>query len=123
MYAEDVAAVLSIRSTNPDLLKDIDPSRIAKANKAGAEAMKNFRKYTMNDKITWSIISIPTGDWAQKIFPDKSKEDAIESLWDAIVKIVRVDQDDPVAAWRSEEHTSELQSRGHLVCRLLLENK
>src|SRR5690625_7077095 len=23
--------------------------------------------------------------------------------------------------WRSEEHTSELQSRGHLVCRLLLE--
>src|SRR5690625_6419540 len=27
-------------------------------------------------------------------------------------------------AWeRSEEHTSELQSRGHLVCRLLLEKK
>src|SRR5690625_5918939 len=24
---------------------------------------------------------------------------------------------------RSEEHTSELQSRGHLVCRLLLHNK
>src|SRR5439155_17053048 len=29
------------------------------------------------------------------------------------------DQDDE----RSEEHTSELQSRGHLVCRLLLEKK
>src|SRR5437870_10983723 len=27
------------------------------------------------------------------------------------------------AASRSEEHTSELQSRGHLVCRLLLEKK
>src|SRR5439155_7271444 len=27
------------------------------------------------------------------------------------------------AARRSEEHTSELQSRGHLVCRLLLEKK
>src|SRR5439155_15561011 len=28
------------------------------------------------------------------------------------------------AAWRrSEEHTFELQSRGHLVCRLLLEKK
>src|SRR3989442_12999424 len=26
-------------------------------------------------------------------------------------------------AWRSEEHTSELQSRPHLVCRLLLEKK
>src|SRR5690625_7673795 len=36
----------------------------------------------------------------------------------------------PEATWtvltdpeRSEEHTSELQSRGHLVCRLLLERK
>src|SRR5439155_20873389 len=27
------------------------------------------------------------------------------------------------AVRRSEEHTSELQSRGHLVCRLLLEKK
>src|SRR5437870_13565374 len=28
-----------------------------------------------------------------------------------------------VLVQRSEEHTSELQSRGHLVCRLLLEKK
>src|SRR5690625_6870697 len=28
-----------------------------------------------------------------------------------------------IDAKRSEEHTSELQSRGHLVCRLLLEKK
>src|SRR5438309_3490712 len=27
------------------------------------------------------------------------------------------------ARWRSEEHTSELQSQFHLVCRLLLEKK
>src|SRR5258708_17503265 len=27
------------------------------------------------------------------------------------------------ALWRSEEHTSELQSPDHLVCRLLLEKK
>src|SRR5439155_25737353 len=32
-----------------------------------------------------------------------------------------VDRLDNIA--RSEEHTSELQSRGHLVCRLLLEKK
>src|SRR5439155_25637157 len=29
----------------------------------------------------------------------------------------------PPVVVRSEEHTSELQSRGHLVCRLLLEKK
>src|SRR5690625_5374260 len=28
-----------------------------------------------------------------------------------------------ISTSRSEEHTSELQSRGHLVCRLLLEKK
>src|SRR5437870_11505269 len=31
--------------------------------------------------------------------------------------------DRPRSSTRSEEHTSELQSRGHLVCRLLLEKK
>src|SRR5690625_3872681 len=40
---------------------------------------------------------------------------------------ITVGKDDPVMAAagirRSEEHTSELQSRGHLVCRLLLEKK
>src|SRR5207244_9815449 len=29
----------------------------------------------------------------------------------------------PIARFRSEEHTSELQSRDHLVCRLLLDKK
>lgn len=104
-FAADGGAVLNIRSTNPDLLKDIDPTRVAKANKAAGEAMVNFRKYTMNDKIAWSIISIPTGDWAQKIFPDKTPEDAVESLWEAIVKIVRVDQEDPTAAWDAHNET------------------
>src|SRR2546422_2205683 len=38
--------------------------------------------------------------------------------------VVPEGQDDPLAeATRSEEHTSELQSRLHLVCRLLLEKK
>src|SRR5690625_6003649 len=46
--------------------------------------------------------------------------------------VMRIDDaatDKPIAALmsyashRSEEHTSELQSRGHLVCRLLLEKK
>lgn len=106
-FAEDGAAVLNIRSTNPDLLQDIDPTRVAKANKASAQALVNFRKYTMNDKITWSIISIPTKDWAQKIFPDKSPEQAMESLWEAIIKIVRVDQDDPIQAW--DKHNATLE--------------
>src|SRR5690625_6201953 len=33
------------------------------------------------------------------------------------------EQEHNIIGYRSEEHTSELQSRGHLVCRLLLEKK
>src|SRR5690625_6117552 len=36
---------------------------------------------------------------------------------------INIDFLGPDMVLRSEEHTSELQSRGHLVCRLLLEKK
>ncbi|MCA0988382.1 aminopeptidase [Guptibacillus algicola] len=104
-FAQEGAALLSIRSTNPDLLKGIDSDRISASNKAAGEAMKNFRKYTMNDKITWSIVAVPNEEWAKKVFPDKGEE-AVEKLWDQIFKITRVDQDDPIAAWN--EHNATL---------------
>src|SRR2546429_6299910 len=36
---------------------------------------------------------------------------------------IRIAIEELLLLWRSEEHTSELQSRLHLVCRLLLEKK
>src|SRR5437660_5700311 len=51
------------------------------------------------------------------------KMDMGQSLDIAIAQIVADELDVDVAKVRSEEHTSELQSRGHLVCRLLLEKK
>src|SRR3712207_8508541 len=39
------------------------------------------------------------------------------------VTLARSRIEDPVEGSRSEEHTSELQSRQYLVCRLLLEKK
>ncbi|WP_431802887.1 aminopeptidase [Halobacillus andaensis] len=106
-FGEEGAAVLSIRSTDPDLLKGIDAGKVAAANKARAEAMTNFRNYTMNDRLQWSIVSIPIPAWAQKIFPERSEEEAVDQLWEQIFSIVRVDQDDPVAAW--EQHNQTLQ--------------
>src|SRR5690625_2007574 len=38
-------------------------------------------------------------------------------------RISQIDLNQEMQRSRSEEHTSELQSRGHLVCRLLLEKK
>src|SRR3712207_8559216 len=42
---------------------------------------------------------------------------------DAVLAKVSEDPDYPAYINRSEEHTSELQSRQYLVCRLLLEKK
>src|SRR5207253_3924973 len=44
-------------------------------------------------------------------------------LWAASALLVVQWFGDSLDGTRSEEHTSELQSRGHLVCRLLLEKK
>src|SRR5690625_7136402 len=48
----------------------------------------------------------------------KAKKDIRDDLSNEILKNNKI-----VLQLRSEEHTSELQSRGHLVCRLLLEKK
>src|SRR5690606_40227760 len=42
---------------------------------------------------------------------------------DVLIRWVVVDVTFYSSFWRSEEHTSELQSRENLVCRLLLEKK
>ncbi|MYL20345.1 aminopeptidase [Halobacillus litoralis] len=104
-FAEQGAAILSIRSTDPDLLKGIDAGKVASAAKARSEAMSTFRNYTMNDRIQWSIISIPIAKWAQKIFPGEEEDTAVEKLWEQIFSIVRVDQDDPVEAWKKHNDT------------------
>src|SRR5439155_22581990 len=44
-------------------------------------------------------------------------------LFIPIMRALLVPEQLTLAIDRSEEHTSELQSRGHLVCRLLLEKK
>lgn len=106
-FSEDGAAFVSIHATDPDLLKEIDPKRVARATKAAGIALKKVREYTMNDRVTWSVISIPTKSWAQKIFPNKSAEEAVQALWDEIIKMVRVDQSDTIESWNKHNDVLE----------------
>src|SRR5437870_13065674 len=66
-----------------------------------------------NTPSTTGIYTLSLHD-ALPIFLDRPERRALDR--DCIV--TRADERE-----RSEEHTSELQSRGHLVCRLLLEKK
>lgn len=111
--AEAGAAFLSIKPPNPDLLKGVDPDRIATANKVAGQAMHKYRSYAMSDKISWSVVSVASPEWAEKVFPDLPPEKQTDALWDAIFKATRSDLPDPVAAWK--EHGATLDAKAEML--------
>ncbi|MHC1684099.1 MAG: aminopeptidase [Clostridiaceae bacterium] len=108
-YAKNDAAFLSIVSSDPEILKGVDPSKISASAKARSVALKEYYNYIMNSDVSWSVISIPSQGWAKKVFPDLSVEDAVKKLWEVIFSIVRVDTDDVVASWKN--HLNNLQEK------------
>ncbi len=105
-YAKEGACFLSISASNPELLKDVDPKKIAAAQKSSSIATREFSERLMSNKNSWSIIALPTKGWATKVFPNLSEDEAINKLWENIFNIVRVDQENPVKAW--EYHKKNL---------------
>ncbi|WP_291634314.1 aminopeptidase [Clostridium sp.] len=101
------AAFLSISASDPELMKDVNPDRMSKSRIAASTAIKEYRDRLMSNKNVWCIASIPTISWAKKVFPELSEDEAMEKLWNAIFKTVRVDTVDPVASW--ETHKSNLK--------------
>jgi aminopeptidase len=104
--AEQGAAFMSVLSSSPDLLKGVNPERIANAQKAAGQALAKYRQYIQSDKVSWTVIAAASKEWAEKVFPDVRSEDPVEKLWDAIFKATRIDQDNPVVAWK--EHDQKL---------------
>ena len=87
----------------PELLADLDQDRVGKARPL--DAVKRQLKAQNDRTVNWTIAAFPTEGQATQMFgsPD------VERLWDAVAHSVRLDEDDPVAAWR--EHTERLRSR------------
>ncbi|MDF2569308.1 MAG: Aminopeptidase 2 [Sporomusa sp.] len=106
-YVRNGAAFVSIAASDPELLKEVNPDRVVRVQKASNNALKEYRERLMSNKNAWCIVSIPTRSWAKKVFPEVSEEEAVEKLWVAILKAVRVDTNDPVAAW--QEHSRALK--------------
>ncbi|WP_350019435.1 aminopeptidase [Priestia flexa] len=106
---ENGGAVLSVISSSPDLLKGVDGKRIATFQRVSGQAMKKFREAIQSDKISWSIVAVPSKEWAAKVFPDAPEDQQEEKLWEAIFKAVRVDQENPVAAWT--KHNDNLHEK------------
>ena len=112
-YIETGDALLGISSKNPDIFSDVDPERVSIFQTANLKKWETFYDFIMRDTINWSVISNPTFEWASKIFPDGTKEQAVEKLWEAIFQTCRVDQPDPVAAW--QKHIIELKKHSEYL--------
>lgn len=106
-YARNDAAFLSISASDPELMKEVDPTRMMRAQRASSTAIAEYRERLMNNVNVWCVASVPTVSWAEKVFSHETQDKAVEKLWDAILSAVRVDEEDPVAAW--EVHKSALK--------------
>src|SRR5690625_580502 len=86
---------------------------------------KKRRYRDCSDWRTWKSCraSASSGRIGLRWAADPSLRAMSASQWDGYEGAVGADRRRFARGPRSEEHTSELQSRGHLVCRLLLEKK
>jgi aminopeptidase len=82
----------------PGLLEDLDPARVGRDR---FPSLKEAGK-VVNDRTTnWTIAPCPTPAWAQLVFPDLDADAALERLEGHLLHVCRLDEDDPVAAWRA----------------------
>jgi aminopeptidase len=90
---ENGCPVLSIIGSDPELLKGVDNRRILAWQRASAEPTKPWHDALDANKYQWSIGAHPTKAWAEKVFPDKKGEAAVDALWEAIFAVCRITGD------------------------------
>lgn len=102
---------ISIYAEDPDLLNGLDEAKISEAIKENSKKTKEFVKYSMNDIVSWLVISVPTKKWAAKVFPDLNEKEAYEKLWDTILDVSRVEEswEETKANW--EYHINSLEEK------------
>ena len=106
-YCQTMPCRLHLLSEDPDGLKGINMEKMAKARQLRYPILKPYIDRRENQQ-QWCIAAVPGAAWAKKMFPELSKNQAMEKLWEAILYTARV-TDDPIKAW--EQHNQELKSR------------
>ncbi|MEA2252854.1 MAG: aminopeptidase [Solirubrobacteraceae bacterium] len=83
--------------STPGLLDDLDPRR------AGRDQLPFLKEAgaLVNARTTnWTIVPYPTVGWARQVHPALPDDEALARLSEQILHVCRLDEDDPVAAWR-----------------------
>lgn len=101
---ENGDALLSIVGENPDLLSDLNPNAVAIWQKAHLENFKFIGKALSNNQVNWCVVASAGPQWARKVFSKLPADKAEAKLWSDIFKATRVDQPNPVQAWKNHAH-------------------
>lgn len=116
--AETLPCLIYIDDSDPDAYNGIDLTKFANVRKARYQVFKKYRDMEDNNN-QWVIIAHPSVSWAKKVFPECSDEEAVSKLWDAIIKTMRLDQEDPTQAWI--DHIDDLQDKSQKLNELNLD--
>ena len=106
-YCDTLPCRLYLISEDPDGLKGVNTAKMAKGRQLSYPILKPYIDQR-EGKQQWCIAAVPGVAWAKKMFPELSKNQAMEKLWEAILSTSRVDED-PIKAW--EQHNADLHSR------------
>lgn len=109
LMVEEVPCRIFIESEDPDGLKGVNREKMQKSQMARYKVTKKYSD-ALENKDQWTIAAVPSYAWAKKVFPNETKRNAYNKLWDAILETVYVTKDnDPVKEW--DNHNKNLKER------------
>jgi aminopeptidase len=108
-YIQNGAAYLALAAADPDLLKDQDPQLIRTVMQTRMKYHRPVSELISKNHTNWCVVSMPIQSWADKVFPDVGPADREQHLWEAIFDVVRLNEPDPVQAWK--DHVQKLARR------------
>lgn len=102
-------SVLTLVGGPSTSMEDADPVVVEAFNKRLRTATSEFFGGMFALDYIWSVAAVPSVEWARLVFPDRSDEDALAGLWEAVLAACRATGEDPVGDW--EKHLDELDAR------------
>lgn len=102
-YAREGCVSITVLSEDPDIFEGVDDEKLMANAIARKKAFKEF--YDIMDKggLRWTLVAYPCEKWAMKVFPECSKETAMEKLWDAIFATCRLTDTNTSEKWESQD--------------------
>ena len=107
------AAYIHIISENLEVFKDIPTERMNRFQKAFRTKLKEHHSKIRSHEVRWCLLAVPSLEWAIKVFPHLSKEKAVQSLWEFILRGARADGEHPIMDW--EKHNKSFESRKKFI--------